>query len=121
MIRLAPVKYALGVASLVLGAAALVAPRRFARLAGAHSMAPEAIAAFASRELAAGAALLSPVRFGPFLWARVAGDAMDLAGLALAARKPENDRKLLAIAGVAAAAIALFDVLLATHDARQPE
>lgn len=122
MSRLTMVKQGLGLASLGLGVAALIAPRRFARLAGvAGAAAPEAIAAFGARELAAGAALLSPVKFGPFMWARVAGDVMDLAGLAAAGRKPGASHRLLAVAGVAVTAIAAFDLALALHDQQNPE
>ena len=117
MAVLTRVKQGLGLASALLGLAALVAPRRFASLIGVSGeTSAEAIAAFGSRELAAGAALLAPVKFGPFLWLRVAGDAMDLGGLALAARKPSADKKLLAIASVAVVAIAAFDLVLALHD-----
>lgn len=117
MSALTRIKQGLGVASALLGLAALIAPRRFAAVVGVSSQtSPEAIAAFGSRELAAGAALLSPVKFGPFLWMRVAGDAMDLGGLALAARKPGADRKLLAIASTAVLAIAAFDLVLALQD-----
>ncbi len=117
MVSLTSVKQALGVASVLLGLAALTAPRRFASAIGVSTAtSPEAVAAFGSRELAAGAALLSPVKFGPFLWMRVAGDAMDLGGLALAARKPGADRKLLALVGTAVVAIAIFDLVLAVQD-----
>lgn len=115
MAVLSKVKQGVGVASVLLGLAALVAPRRFAGAIGADASA-EAIAAFGSRELAAGAALLAPVKFGPFLWLRVAGDAMDLGGLAIAARKPAADKKLLALASVAVVAITLFDLALALND-----
>ncbi|AYV48564.1 hypothetical protein CFHF_19915 [Caulobacter flavus] len=114
MALLTKVKQGVGAASVILGLAALIAPRRFAGLIGASpDTSAEAIAAFGSRELAAGAALLAPVKFGPFLWLRVAGDAMDLGGLALAGRKPAADKKLLAIASVAVVAITLFDLALA--------
>ncbi|WP_343699195.1 hypothetical protein [Caulobacter sp.] len=117
MALLTRVKQGVGIASVLLGLAALIAPRRFAGAIGASAQtSAEAIAAFGSRELAAGAALLAPVKFGPFLWMRVAGDAMDLGGLALAARKPAADRKLLAIASIAVIAITVFDVALAVHD-----
>lgn len=117
MTALTRVKQGVGVASVLLGLAALIAPRRFARAIGASAAtSAEAIAAFGSRELAAGAALLAPVKFGPFLWMRVAGDAMDLGGLALAARKPSADRRLLAIASIAVVAITVFDLALALQD-----
>lgn len=122
MSRLIVVKKAVGVASVGLGLAALAFPRRFAGLIGIRGETPpEALAAFGSRELANGAALLAPVKFGPFLWMRVAGDAMDLAGLGLAARKPEADRRLLGLAAVAVTAIAVFDILLALQDNGDPD
>ncbi|PVM83376.1 hypothetical protein [Caulobacter endophyticus] len=117
MVALARIKQGVGVASALLGLAALIAPRQFARAIGTGAATPpEAIAAFGSRELAAGAALLAPVKFGPFLWMRVAGDVMDLGGLALAVRKPGADKKLLAIASFAVIAIAAFDLALALNE-----
>jgi hypothetical protein len=98
-----------------------MAPRRFARAVGVPAAEPEAVAAFGSRELAAGAALLSPVKFGPFLWLRVAGDAFDLGSLAWAARRPSSDRRLLGIAAVAVACMAAFDLYLALQDEADPE
>jgi hypothetical protein len=120
MARLVVLKQAVGLASIGLGVAALLAPRRFAGAVGAHAAEPEAIAAFGSRELAAGAALLSPVRFGPFLWLRVAGDVMDLGGLAVAARKPQADHRLLGLAAIAVACMTAFDLFLALEDQHEP-
>jgi hypothetical protein len=71
------------------------------------------VAAFGARELAAGAALLSPVKPSPFLWTRVAGDAFDLLGLAKAFRRPGAKRGLLGLAAGTVIAITVIDFLAA--------
>jgi uncharacterized membrane protein len=102
---------ALGVASLGLGVAQLVAPRRVARLAGVDDdpAAPAVIVAVGARELLHATGLLRNRR--PRAWAktRVAGDAVDLAvlGLALRGRSGDRRRRVLlatgAVAGITAA------------------
>jgi hypothetical protein len=114
MDRLTAVKRALGVFSLALGVAAVAAPRRFSSRIGLDQS-PEMVAAFGARELAAGAALLSPVKPSPFLWTRVVGDAFDLFGLAKAFRQPGAKRTLLGLAAGTVAAITVIDLLTAAH------
>jgi hypothetical protein len=107
-------KRILGLASLGLGIAAVVAPERFARTLGLDHDA-EAVSAFGAREIAAGSGLLSPVRPGPWLWMRVGGDLMDAFALrhALSLDNPRRPFAL-AAAGVLAL-IAVTDGLLAFH------
>jgi len=94
---------ALGWFSLALGVTELVAPRRLCRWLGIddHS---KLIRTFGVREIGAGLGLLlAQERLAPWLWARVAGDALDLGALALGFR--EAPRKVAlgsAIASVAA-------------------
>lgn len=86
---------ALGLFSIGLGVAQIAAPRWFSRSVGAGGRAerPGMVRLVGARELAAGAGLLSD-RPGPFLWMRVAGDAMDLVLLrrAAASRDARRDR-----------------------------
>lgn len=94
---------ALGVFSIGLGVAQLVAPRRFSRAVGAtgRDERPGVVRVVGAREIAAGVGLLSQ-RPVPFMWMRVAGDVMDLALLRNAARSRDarHDRVSAAVASV---------------------
>ena len=111
----------LGWFSIGLGAAQVAAPSVVSRLVGIRptSRTREVMRAVGIRELVAGAGLLSD-RKPAFLWARVAGDAMDLAllGNALAsdAEKVRTTAATAAVAGVAA-----LDVLAATASSQIDE
>lgn len=117
MDRISIAKRAIGAFSIGLGLAAVLAPRRFCRVVGLNKS-PEKIAAFGARELAAGAALLSPVKPSPFLWTRVAGDATDLWGLANAFRATDAKRGLLAAATIGVLTITALDILVAMEASR---
>lgn len=107
-------KRVLGLASLGLGIAAVVAPEGLAKWLGLDKDA-EAVSAFGAREIAAGAGLLSPVRPGPWLWMRVGGDLMDAFALRTAVSR-DNPRRRYAIAATAVLSlIALADLVLAVH------
>ena len=83
---------ALAAVSVALGAVELLLPSRTARLTGLA--APRLlIRAYGARELAAGIGLLGASDRAPWLWARVAGDALDLATLLVLAR-PGRARRL---------------------------
>ena len=107
-------KRILGLASLGLGIAAVVAPEKFARALGLdHDV--EMVSAFGAREIAAGSGLLSPVRPGPWLWMRGGGDLMDAFALRRAVL-PDNPKRPLALAATAVLAlIAATDIALAWH------
>jgi|SRR5579883_2888914 len=107
--RLAP---ALGWFGIALGAAEMVAPKGVARAIGTRDHAL-VVRAFGAREVAAGVSILSRKNPAQGMWMRVAGDALDLAALALCTRRPENDRKRLAAAIAAVSAVALADVYAA--------
>ena len=70
----------LGWFSLGLGALELGAPKAVAALTGAGRTLPGrlVVRGCGGRELLAGAGILGPADPGPWLWARVAGDVMDL-------------------------------------------
>jgi uncharacterized membrane protein len=86
---------ALGVASLGLGVAQVAAPRRVARAAGVDdvSTAPTVIRAVGARELVHATGLLRNRRPRGWAYTRVAGDALDLAVLGLAARGRSGERR----------------------------
>jgi uncharacterized membrane protein len=95
----------LGYTSLGLGAAQVGAPRLVAWLTGTRpSRAHKSVMrAMGFRELAVGTGLLSASTTSPWLWARAAGDVVDLAllGSGLASSQVGRRRRVLAIATVA--------------------
>jgi uncharacterized membrane protein len=95
--------------SLGLGLAALALPRGVGHLSGIGSRSPGLVRFIGARELAAGIGLLSSRDPTPWLWARVAGDVMDLLVLGGAAVKPTGSghvRSLVSMAAVAGVASA---------------
>ena len=104
---------ALGWASLALGAAEVVMPGRIGRLLGVRGRSGW-IRGFGVREIVAGLGLLGGARATPWLWARVAGDALDLGALAAARRTSARTSAVdTALAGVAA--VTAVDVATATR------
>ncbi|MDB6064262.1 MAG: cyclase/dehydrase [Pedosphaera sp.] len=96
----------LGWFSIGLGLAGLLAPRSLARVAGVRER-PLLLRAIGLRELVSGVGILSERRPADWLWARVAGDAMDLSllGVGLASNNPNKGRAAaatLAVAGITA-------------------
>jgi hypothetical protein len=69
---------ALGWFSIGLGLAELAMPRRLARIAGAPNM-PTMTRVFGLREIGTGIGILTSKDPSPWLWGRVAGDALDVA------------------------------------------
>lgn len=104
----------LGYFSIGLGLAEVLAPRALARLTGVRHLG--LLQAYGLRELAAGIGVLNDPRPSGWLWARVAGDALDL--LTLAKNLDEADARerqrvltsLLSVAGVT-----VLDILAAAR------
>jgi hypothetical protein len=104
---------ALGWASIAFGIAEMVAPRRIARSIGMRRAAP-LLRAYGAREVASGIGALT-VNPQPAMWARVGGDAIDLATLATGLRRARRTgRRNLTIAIGVVAAVAVVDLLVAT-------
>ena len=108
---------ALGWFSLALGVFQLAGPDTLSRLIGVRPTPDNRtlLRAVGVRELVAAFGLLArPARPAPFLWARAAGDAMDLAllGRALAAG---SDRYRAGAATAAVAGVSVVDVVAATR------
>lgn len=103
----------LGLFSIAIGVAEIAATRRIARALGNDHRAGRAtLRAFGAREMLAGAGILASPAHSTLVWNRVAGDAMDLAALGLAARNAPRRRAIWgAIAFVAGATI--IDALVA--------
>src|SRR5436305_12655326 len=81
---------ALGWFSIGLGLAELAMPRRLARIAGAPNL-PTMTRVFGLREIGTGIGILTSKDPSPWLWGRVAGDALDVATVGtglITARRP---------------------------------
>lgn len=101
----------LGVFSLLVGAAQLLGAKRIARTLDAEGH-EGLIKGFGARELLAGASLMAAPAASTNMWGRVAGDAMDLGALGLAARRSPRNRAIWgAIAFVGA--VTLVDIVTA--------
>lgn len=111
----------LGWFSIGLGIAQLLAPRMVARAAGVNHH-PILLRAVGVREIASGTGILRRPGQGGWLWSRVAGDAMDLALLGIAAKtagQSRGRRRRITAATVAVAGIAMFDLLSSLREKRQ--
>ncbi len=111
----------LGWFSVALGLTEILAPRAVAAVAGARvrRQTLTTLRLLGMRELASGAGILSRTRPDVWLWARVAGDAMDLAllGKILASPKTERTRTMTSIASVLG--VTALDVLSAIECSRE--
>jgi hypothetical protein len=101
----------LGWFSIALGAAELFASRPMARTLGMRGQ-ENLIRAYGVREIVKGVGILTSSNPTPWLWGRVAGDALDLATLGNAYRTGRKQRNV-AIAMVNVAAVTALDVLAA--------
>lgn len=110
----------LGFFSLGLGFAQLVAAGPLARLIGLRDnrRSRAALRAIAAREIASGVGLLAKPESSSYLWARVAGDVMDLALLGDSLTSRPASRARVALAGAAVLGIAALDVLSAASLSR---
>jgi hypothetical protein len=105
---------ALGWFSIGLGAMEILAPGALARFLGSERRG--LIRSFGLREVAAGVGILAGKRVAPWIWARVAGDVLDLAALGFAIARGQR-RNALAATGAVAGVTAL-DVLTGQRLAR---
>jgi len=105
----------LGWMSLALGAAATYTPGRVAHLMGLpdERETRDIVRAVGFREIASGAGILTRKPPTGWLWARVAGDVMDLALLGSAFRRDDVDTRRLTTAAGAVAGITALDALVA--------
>jgi len=92
----------LGLFSIALGVAEVVAPRALARALGMKGQ-EGLIAAYGMREIATGIGILASKDPTPWIWGRVAGDGLDLATLAtgLEGNNPKKGNVGIALAAVA--------------------
>ena len=108
---------ALGWFSEGLGLPQVTAPGAFARFIGVDASPKNRaiVQAVGVREIGAGIGILARPRPAGWLWARVAGDAMDLALLGAALRSDKNRRERVAAALAAAAGVTALDVYAAAR------
>ena len=112
-----PVQLATGLGwfSIALGVAELTAPRGLARLIGVRpdEQTDSIMRGFGARELANGLAILAEPDQARWLWARVAGDALDLGTLGAAMGDGATDRGRAAFATAAVLGVTALDVICA--------
>jgi hypothetical protein len=100
----------LGWFSLALGATEVLAPQVVTRALGMQGR-ETLIRAYGVREIASGIGILSSRNPAPWVWSRVAGDALDLATLSAGFTRHNRHKEAVGIAMVAVAGIAALDML----------
>jgi hypothetical protein len=114
-----PFGRALGWFSIGLGLAEALAPKTMAKAIGAEGY-EGVVCAFGLREIATGIGILSGERpAAGWLWARVGGDALDLAFLGMAAACNRDNGGRVAIAAAAVGGVAMADLLCAQRLAEE--
>ncbi len=114
---------ALGWFSLGLGLAQILAPRQVVDLAGidperdTHGL----MRALGAREIASGIGILTRAKPAPWLFARVGGDALDLALLTSARNAPRANRNRVAAATAAVIGVTAADALVGAKLAGEAE
>jgi uncharacterized membrane protein len=103
----------LGWFSVGLGLAELLAPRAIANISGVSNKHTGLIRLYGLRELASGIAIFSQKKPTEAVWARVAGDALDLVSLGVACTAPEAKRGRITFATANVAAVTVLDVICA--------
>jgi hypothetical protein len=102
----------LGWFSIGLGVAELVAPGHLARFLGMAER-TELIRAYGAREIMTGIGILSQEDPTPWIWGRVAGDAVDLATLAPGLRADNPAQRNVSVAVAAVAGVTMLDAVCA--------
>ncbi|HEX5733034.1 MAG TPA: SRPBCC family protein [Blastocatellia bacterium] len=100
----------LGWFSIGLGLAEVIAPKSFARFIGAEGRHTALIRFMGLREITAGVGILTNRRPAHWVWARVAGDAIDLALLGAAFSSRDADHGRLKAATAAVIGVTALDV-----------
>lgn len=112
----------LGWFSIGLGLAELTAPRTVAQLIGVPDdpTTRQVLRAYGAREVATGIGILSSGPRPVWLWARVAGDVLDLATLAAAMRRDGVETGKIASAAASVAGVTIADIVAARQLDREP-
>ena len=101
----------LGWFSIALGVAELMAARQLTRALGMRGQ-ERLVRVYGAREIAKGIGILTSSNPAPWLWGRVAGDALDLGTMAVAYRDSDK-RTALTLAMANVAAVTALDLLAA--------
>jgi len=109
---------ALGWVSIGLGLTQILAPRQLAEAIGVSDH-PTMMRSLGLREITAGVGILASREPSHWLWARVAGDAMDLALLGAAFKADKRDGARLSTTTAMIAAIAALDALAALRQGNE--
>jgi len=110
----------LGWFSIGLGALEVFAGRRVARWLGMEQH-ETLIRAYGVREIVKGVGILSSRDPTPWIWGRVAGDALDLATLGRGLTDPKAERENVMMAMGAVAGVTVLDVMCANALTGQPD
>ena len=108
----------LGLFSIALGITEVVAPRALARALGMKGQ-EGLIVGYGLREIATGIGILASKDPTPWIWGRVAGDALDLATLATALEGRNPHKENVGIAMAAVAGVTALDVYCAQTLSRE--
>jgi uncharacterized membrane protein len=113
----------LGVFSLGLGLAQVLAPETMSKICGIEDAEgnTSVMRALGMREISSGIAILSKQQPEKALWSRVAGDAMDLALLGKVMANPDNHRGRTLFATANVLAVTALDVMAARQLSMQPK
>ena len=105
----------LGLFSIGLGLAEVIAPEAMAQLSGVRNRPKNRtlLRLYGLREFAAGVGILTQARPAAWLWTRVAGDAVDLSSLLSALGGRGNDRRKLAVSIASVAGVTAADIYCA--------
>ena len=110
----------LGLFSIGLGVAEIMAPRRLAKLIGVRGDYGGLFSMLGAREITSGIGILAGRRPNAnWMWSRVGGDAIDLALLGAAFRSKRSNRNKLALAAAAVAGVTALDAICSQRISRR--
>lgn len=107
----------LGLFSIGLGLAEVLASKQLAKLIGVKNR-PAVFAALGAREILSGIGILAQRRPAGWLWSRVIGDVMDLSLLGVAFTDRSNDQERVEAAAGAVGGVLIADIIAAVQHSR---
>ncbi len=110
--------YFLGWFSIALGVATIASPRSFTNALGTRDRTGLVRTVYGLREIAVGMGMLGSIDPQPYVWARVAGDALDMLTLASAHDEDNPKNRNVELAMLAVVGITALDVATATSLAK---
>jgi hypothetical protein len=110
----------LGVFSIALGLAEMLAPAQVGGMIGVSNRFRTFLPALGAREIAHGIGILSNAKPTTAVWTRVGGDVVDLAYLGAAFAAKETNKRRLVGATVAVLGVGILDMLCAQRLAAKP-